>query len=93
MAQVPSITVNDATFTQSIAILEYLEEAYPEKALLPKDILGRLKVREICEIIGSGIQPLQNLSVLQKLGQDKQKEWAVYWMTKGFTGNFQILSR
>lgn len=74
-----------------IAILEYLEETYPEKALLPKDVLGRLKVREICEIIGSGIQPLQNLSVLQKLGQDKQKEWAVYWMNKGFTGRVKEL--
>jgi len=92
MAQVPSITIDGATFTQSIAILEYLEETYPEKALLPKDVLGRLKVREICEIIGSGIQPLQNLSVLQKLGQDKQKEWAVYWMNKGFTALEQILT-
>jgi len=91
MAQVPSIIINDATFTQSVAILEYLEEAYPEKALLPKDPLKRLKVREICEIIGSGIQPLQNLSVLQKLGQDKQKEWAVYWMLKGFKALEQIL--
>merc|ERR1712071_81121 len=48
-------------FTQSVAILEYLEEAYPEKALLPK------------------------------VGQDKQKEWAVYWMLKGFKALEQIL--
>lgn len=69
-----------------VAILEYLEEAYPSKPLLPKDIDSRFKVREICEIIGSGIQPLQNLSVLQKLGADKQKEWASNWIVKGLAG-------
>ena len=66
--------------------MEYLEETYPENRLLPKDPMMRFKVREICQIIGSGIQPLQNLSVLQQLEEAKQKEWAKKWITKGLTG-------
>lgn len=70
-----------------IAILEFLEDAYPSTPLLPKDIDLRFKVREICEIIGSGIQPLQNLSVLQQFDEAKQKEWASKWIVKGLAGN------
>lgn len=69
-----------------IAILEYLEDAYPSTPLLPHDVDLRFKVREICEIIGSGIQPLQNLSVLQQFDEGKQKEWANKWITKGLAG-------
>jgi maleylacetoacetate isomerase len=63
-----------------------LEEVYPEKPLLPTDPKDRFKVREICEVIGSGIQPLQNLSVLRQFEESKQKEWASRWIVKGFTG-------
>lgn len=66
--------------------MEYLEEAYPAKPLLPKDVMLRFKVREICEIIGSGIQPMQNLSVLQQFEGVKQKEWARKWIIKGLAG-------
>lgn len=69
-----------------IAILEYLEESYPLKPLLPKDVVKRFKVREICEIIASGIQPLQNLSVLKQFEEFKQKDWAAKWIFKGLTG-------
>ncbi len=56
--------------------MEYLEESYPLKPLLPKDGVIRFKVREICEIIGSGIQPLQNVAVLKQFEESKQKDWA-----------------
>lgn len=55
--------------------------------MLPKDILHRFKVREICEIIGSGIQPLQNLTVLKQFEESKQKDWAAKWISKGLSGN------
>lgn len=71
-----------------MAILEYLEEAYPENPLLPEDLESRFKVREICEIIGSGIQPLQNLSVLQQFDEGKRSEWASKCIIKGFTGEY-----
>jgi len=58
---------------QSVAIVELLEELYPSPALLPQDPLDRARVREIVEIIASGVQPLQNLSItaeLRRLGGD-----------------------
>jgi len=92
MAQVPSFIVDGVVMTQSMAILEYIEEAYPSQALLPTDKNQRFKVREICEIIGSGIQPLQNLSVLKQFEQSKQKEWASRWIAKGFHALEQVLA-
>lgn len=92
MAQVPSLVIDELTLTQSQAILEYLEEAYPTNCLLPKDINKRFKVREICEIIVSGIQPLQNASVLKQIGGSQdQKEWANKWITKGLTALEKVL--
>lgn len=89
MRQVPVLEVEAGGAThllgQSIAILEYLEETYPTPPLLPRDPFARAKVRQIAETINSGIQPLQNLSVLQHLksmGAD-DKAWAVNWVTRG----------
>lgn len=54
---------------------------------MPSDIESRFKMREICEIIASGIQPMQNLSVLQQFDDEsKQKEWAARWNFKGLKG-------
>lgn len=91
LGQVPALIVNENTLTQSISILEYLEEAFPQKPLLPKDLFKRAKVREVCEIIGSGIQPLQNLSVLQKIGETKM-EWGHFYIQKGFVALEQVLA-
>ena len=71
--------------------MEYLEEAYPTKPLLPEDTFNRFRVREICEIIGSGIQPLQNLSVLKQFEESKQKDWAAKWISKGLLGKFKCI--
>lgn len=51
---------------------------------------SNLKVREICQVIGSGIQPLQNLSVLQKIGDEKKMEWGHFYINKGFIGEWTI---
>lgn len=91
IGQVPALIVDENTLTQSISILEYLEEAFPQKPLLPKDLFKRAKVREVCEIIGSGIQPLQNLSVLQKIGETKM-EWGHFYIQKGFVALEQVLA-
>lgn len=75
---------------QSLAIIEYLEEAYPTPALLPKDIALRAYAREIALIIACDIHPLGNLRVLKKLGADYketpegQAAWNRHWMTAGF---------
>ncbi|CAG0883196.1 unnamed protein product [Cyprideis torosa] len=95
MHQVPSLAVEDGTkvLTQSVAIMEYIEEAFPEPALLPKDMWKRAQVREIVNLIASGIQPLQNLSVLRKLPEGHRKEWGEFHIRKGFIALEAILKK
>jgi maleylpyruvate isomerase len=72
--------------TQSIAILEYLEEAHPTPALLPKDLFRRARVRQLTEIVNSSIQPLQNLEVLRKVTGElggQRDAWAQHFISKG----------
>lgn len=79
MQQVPVLELDDGgatiQLTQSVAILEYLDERYPEPRLLPTDRLDRAHVRRAVEIVNSGMQPLQNLSLLKEIarlgGDDK----------------------
>jgi maleylpyruvate isomerase len=73
---------------QSIAILEYLEERYHTPALLPDDPLLRARARMLSEMVNSGIQPLQNLSVLQFVKSELKgddKSFAAHWNTRGLT--------
>ncbi|XP_062597851.1 maleylacetoacetate isomerase-like [Saccostrea cucullata] len=95
MQQVPALIMDGATLTQSISIMEYLEEKYPTNAIMPKDPLQRAKVREICELIASGIQPIQNLIVLQKVEKlssaEEKSEWARFFIEKGFIALETIL--
>ena len=74
---------------QSMAIVEYLEENFPDKPLFPKNVVDRAYVRQLCEIVNSDIQPLQNLSVLQKLTKDHgfseedKQAWCRHWIGLG----------
>jgi glutathione S-transferase len=72
---------------ESMAIIEYLEEVYPESPLLPKDPVLRAQIRGFCEVINSGLHPYQNLRCLEKVGRypnaDKV-EWAKDWVVRGF---------
>jgi maleylpyruvate isomerase len=78
MAQVPTleITEDDGTriaLTQSLPILEYLDERWPDPPILPRDPYLRAKVRALAEIVNAGIQPMQNLTTtrrIKKLGGD-----------------------
>jgi maleylpyruvate isomerase len=90
MEQVPTLILDDHAserrLTQSLAIIEYLEEQFPHRPLLPRDPYLRARARQLAEIINSGIQPLQNLAVLQKvkheLGADDQA-WARHFIAHG----------
>lgn len=98
MAELPTLVVHGpdgapiAVLAQSVAILEYLEEAHPEPALLPKDPFGRARVRQIVECVNSSIQPYQNLKLLRKLAADygndqaKNDAWARHFVSRGFDG-------
>ena len=90
LSQVPLIELEDqgraVRITQSVAIIEYLEERWPEPALLPADRFLRARARQIAEMINSGIQPLQNTSV-QRWVKDElhadEKAWTRYWVSRG----------
>ncbi len=88
---VPSLEIGGKTIiTQSMAILEYLDEAHPEPPLLPKDALGRARVRSLSHIISVDIHPINNLRILRylesKFGADAiaKKKWFHQWACAGF---------
>ena len=95
MREIPVLLVDEQPLAQSMAILEYLEEVQPDPALLPKAAIDRARVRQMAEIINSGIQPIQNLRVMQKLGRDFQlpKEAQVGWSRDWITFGFDALSK
>ncbi|CAI2165840.1 7045_t:CDS:2 [Funneliformis geosporum] len=78
---VPTLEIDGTLLTQSIAILEYLEETRPEKPLLPKDPIKRALVRSLVQAIASDTQPITNLRVIKYAGKE---EWPKYWMTYNF---------
>ncbi|XP_036673125.3 probable maleylacetoacetate isomerase 1 [Drosophila suzukii] len=93
MQKVPSLKIDGHTLCDSVAIMHYLDETRPQHSLLPQDPVKRAKVREIVELICSGIQPLQNSAVMDHIGKDKSLEWAQHWISRGFQGLEKILSQ
>lgn len=88
---VPTLTLGDGTdITQSLAILEWLEETHPDPALLPADPAGRARVRSIAQTIALDVHPLNNLRVLNRLrerhGADDEAvaDWFRHWVSLGF---------
>jgi maleylpyruvate isomerase len=94
MHQVPLLSFSDGHSAplhigQSLAIIELLDELVPLPALLPADPIERARVRQLAEIVNSGIQPLQNIGVLRRLksefGVDNHNAWCQHWIKKGLT--------
>uniref|UniRef100_A0A3Q2XCJ2 Maleylacetoacetate isomerase n=1 Tax=Hippocampus comes TaxID=109280 RepID=A0A3Q2XCJ2_HIPCM len=83
MQQVPAVEIDGVTLSQSLAVIQYIDETRPEPRLLPLDPKKRAQVRMISDLIASGIQPLQNLHVIQKIGAEKV-QWAQYFINRGF---------
>lgn len=94
---VPALELEDGrVITQSLSILNYLEENFPGYKLWPKDSYKKSQILSFCLNIGMDIQPLNNLRVLrylknQNLDEQTLKDWAIYWMRCGFLGIEQIL--
>jgi maleylacetoacetate isomerase/maleylpyruvate isomerase len=87
---VPALALDDgAVLTQSLAIIEYLDETFPEPPLLPADALGRARVRAIALDIACEIHPLDNLRVLRylqrelKVSDDDKDRWYRHWVETG----------
>ncbi len=97
---VPALEDEGSVLTQSLAILEYLDEAFPEThQLLPSGISDRARVRSLANIICSDIHPIDNLRVLNylgdRLGQDEATgiEWFNHWISLGFDALEAMLFR
>ena len=96
---VPTLVDDDGTVvTQSIAMVEYLEETRPEPALLPTDKVGRARVRALMSAIACEIHPVNNLRVLlyltKELGVDEEAKnsWYRHWVDEGLAGVERMLA-
>ncbi|MDM1285742.1 maleylacetoacetate isomerase [Acinetobacter indicus] len=95
---VPVLEVNDQLLIQSPAIIEWLEETYPEVALLPQDPMQRAKVRAIAALVGCDIHPINNKRILEylrgPLGLDdaQVQTWCQHWIDEGFRALEQLLA-
>ncbi|XP_044021748.1 maleylacetoacetate isomerase isoform X1 [Siniperca chuatsi] len=92
MQQVPAVEIDGITLSQSLAVIQYMDETRPGPRLLPADPKKRAQVRMISDLIASGIQPLQNLYVIQKIGAEKV-QWAQHFIDRGFQALEPILKQ
>ena len=96
---IPTLVVGEQRLTQSIAIIEYLDETHPQPPLLPKDAEGRAFVRSIALAIACDIHPIDNTRVLayleKPLGLDPaaRDEWYRHWIREGFRAIEALLSQ
>lgn len=86
----PYLIEGDAGMSQSLAIIEYLDEVHPEPPLLPADPLGRARARALALVVACDIHPINNLRVLKYLKKDLDRSqdqidiWVRHWITAGF---------
>jgi maleylacetoacetate isomerase/maleylpyruvate isomerase len=86
---VPTLADGDRVLTQSLAIIEYLDETHAEPPLLPRDAVGRARVRSLAYDVACEIHPLNNLRVLRylvrdmKVGDDDKNRWYRHWVETG----------
>ncbi|RUY73616.1 maleylacetoacetate isomerase, partial [Mesorhizobium sp. M7A.F.Ca.CA.001.05.1.1] len=96
---VPALVLGDGTLlTQSLAIIEFLDETSPEPPLLPGDAAGRARVRMLAQMIACDIHPVNNLRVLTSLrtlfgaGDEDVVNWFRHWVNEGFQPLEKILA-
>lgn len=98
-SRVPSLEVDGHVLTQSMAILEWLEERYPTPSLLPADAFGRARVRGLAQLIVADIQPLQNTGVVRYLrdtlhcDEPAAAGWLAHWIGRGMAALEERLAR
>jgi maleylacetoacetate isomerase len=85
---VPCLVVDGVAHVESVAIVELLEDLFPTPPLYPKDPYGRARVRSLVEIVNSGIQPLQNTSVIAHVGHltgdaEAPRAWMKHFVARG----------
>ncbi|GAB2225945.1 hypothetical protein Droror1_Dr00021726 [Drosera rotundifolia] len=95
LGYVPVLVDDGVVLADSFAILMYLEEKYPGRPLLPRDLKKRAINYQAANIVSSNIQPLQNLNILklieEKINPDEKVRWAKYHIEKGFQALEKLL--
>ena len=87
-----------AILTQSLAIMEYLDETHPQAPLLPADPLGRARVRALAQLVACDIHPVGNLRVLKylsgtlNLSDEAKLAWSQHWIMEGFAALEALLT-
>lgn len=94
----PMLVAGDTVMTQSLALLEWLDETYPTPPLMPGDAGSRQAVRAMAGIVACDIHPLNNLRVLQQLqafgvSDDQRQDWIARWMHEGFAALEPMVAR
>ena len=96
---VPALETDGLVLTQSVAILEWLDERFPDPPLLPADADGRAIVRSMVQAIVTDVHPLHNLRTLKALredfgaSEDQVQAWMARWMTDGFAALETLIVR
>lgn len=89
--RVPVLVVDQRPLTESMAIVEYLEELHPEPSLMSLNALERARIREVCEAVNSSIHPLQNSSVLRAIRPDWTKDEVRLFRSRWIESNLEKL--
>jgi maleylacetoacetate isomerase/maleylpyruvate isomerase len=98
LGTVPALETEGEVITQSLAIIEYLEETHPQPPLLPASAADRARVRALAQTIACDIHPVNNLRVLQYLGkhfaatQEQKDAWYRHWVNAGLLAVEQLLA-
>jgi maleylacetoacetate isomerase/maleylpyruvate isomerase len=96
---VPLLEVDGERLSQSMAIIEYLDETRPQPPLLPADALGRARVRALAQCVACEIHPLNNLRVLKylvhelKVSEDAKNTWYRHWVREGLESFERMLAQ
>jgi maleylacetoacetate isomerase len=95
IGHVPCLVVDGREVVESVAILELMDELWPDPPLYPKEIWARTRARTLVETINAGTQPLQNTSVLVRYSKDdgERKTWAAHWNARGLAAFESLLEK
>jgi maleylacetoacetate isomerase len=95
IGHVPCLIVDGREVVESVAILELMDELWPDPALYPKEIWARTRMRMLVETINAGTQPLQNTSVIARVTKDadERKAWCAHWNARGLAAFEGLLAK
>ena len=98
-AEVPTLVHNGKVLSQSLPIIEYLDELFPQPSLFSTNAYDRARIRQICEHINCGIHPIANLKVQQyltkefSLSEEQKNQWVKHWIQQGMQALESLLTQ